>query len=169
MNPWLYYYKSTPNPIDTSGKGGEEPKSWFERYCTEKILAMMRRDRSHPSLIIYGLSNETAPNLVNPRIFALMRQMQQLDPSRVILIKSGLTPQNQCFLLPYDPTFRYDNGKAYSGWYDRHEKFADGAWQDQDYLSPKDFTPLRTWPNSTRGKLSSGARPRFPPCPTTMP
>ena len=129
-------------PVDTSGKGGETPTSWEERYGTEKIKRMIKRDRSHPCLIIYSLSNETSPNFKNPRLFAFMRQMQELDPSRIILVKSGNTYKYQCFLLPYDPTFRYDDGTGYSGWYDQHGECVEGAWQDSMYKGPEPFSPL---------------------------
>jgi hypothetical protein len=132
----------TKGPIDTSGKGGETPTSWYERYCTEKTLLMVKRDRSHPCLVIYGLSNETGPNFKNPRLFAFMRQMHDLDPSRILLIKSGNTYKQQCFLLPYDPTFRYDDGTGYSGWYDQHGGCISGAWQDAMYKGPQPFSPL---------------------------
>jgi hypothetical protein len=56
-----------------------------------------------------------------------MKQVQQLDPSRIILLKSGYKIKGQCFLLPYDSTFRYDDGTCYSGWYDWHGPVLPGA------------------------------------------
>jgi len=133
--------ESTKGTIDTSGKGGETPTSWYERYCTEKTLHMVKRDRSHPCLVIYSLSNETAPNFKNPRMFAFMRKMHELDPSRILLVKSGNSYKNQCFLLPYDSNFRYDDGTGYSGWFDQHGEClrVNGNWQDIAYQGPTAF------------------------------
>ena len=44
-----------PDDTDTSGKGqdGDGVEFW-EKYEEEKILEMVKRDRSHPSLIMYS-------------------------------------------------------------------------------------------------------------------
>jgi beta-galactosidase/beta-glucuronidase len=42
---------------DQTGLGGE-PVTFDQKYEVEKILRMVRRDRSHPSLVVYGRSHE---------------------------------------------------------------------------------------------------------------
>src|SRR5579862_7996507 len=87
----------TKPPIDTTGKGGE-PKSWSQRYMRFRILRMIRDHRSHPSLVIYNLQNERNPDLHNPRIFSVLRAMHEADPSRTILLHSGIGTNNQAFM-----------------------------------------------------------------------
>ena len=45
---------STTGPVDTSGKGGET-SDFAMRYEEEKLFRMVKRDRSHPSLIATGI------------------------------------------------------------------------------------------------------------------
>ena len=133
--------KSTQGPIDTSGKGGETPSNWSERYSTERVLRMVKRDRSHPCLVIYSLSNEATANFKNPRLWAFMRQMHELDPSRVIINSSGGPRNNQVLYLPYETAVRYADATGKSGWLNTHRSAMPGAWQDAVYKGPADFLP----------------------------
>ena len=101
---------------------------------------MIRADRSHPSVIIWTLQNEVSPDLHNPRIFYVLRKMREADPSRIILLKSGIFPQNQVWSLPYSPDWMHDDGTGYSGWWDQHTATSSaGVYQDSQYRSPTDF------------------------------
>jgi len=138
----LYFTRPTaptPPPIDTSGKGGE-PTSWSQRYMRFRILRMIRDHRSHPSVVVYNLQNERNPELRNPRIFNVLRAMHQADPSRTIVLHSGIWTNNQAFLLPYDDTVYVENGSGYSGWADAHTVGGAGVWQDSLYKNPREFT-----------------------------
>ena len=157
-------------PVDTSGKGGG-PTTWFNRYELAKVLAMVRANRSHPSVIIWSLQNELDPSdLHNPKVFYTLRKIHGLDPSRIVMLKSGGGPANQAWALPYSDEFRHDDGKGYSGWWDQHT--ADNCpgipeipttsvsvYQDGMYKSPQDFSyrvtnerEIMTW-----GELAIGA------------
>lgn len=128
----------TQGPIDTSGKvPGERP--WAERYQLFRLERMMRDHRSHPSVVVWCLQNESVPDLHNPKIFDALRRMRALDPSRPIILHSGIEPRNQVFFLPYDDTAHVENGTGYSGWSDTHTVGGPGVWQDAMYRSPDYF------------------------------
>jgi beta-galactosidase len=125
--------------LDTSGNGGK-PESFGERYMEAKITRMVRQFRSHPSLVIYVIQNEIEPNLHDPQVFYMVREMHALDPSRVILTKSGISPTNQAWYPPYAKDLMVDDGTGYSGWHDKHTVGGPGVWQDDMYKGPNDFT-----------------------------
>jgi beta-galactosidase len=128
---------------DTSGQGGE-PISFTEKYEDDKIFAMIRRDRSHPSLTMYCIQNEVLANLHNPRVYYLLRKMHALDPSRIILLKSGGTAPCQAFMLPYDDNVHLDNGTGYSGWFDDHTVGGPGTWSNSLYTDPGNYSHYAT-------------------------
>jgi beta-galactosidase len=133
------YAKSPSGPLDTSGAGGDA-QTFAERYMEEKIVRMVRDHRGHPSLALYILQNEIHPDLRNPRIFRLLRRVHAEDPSRVVLLKSGVPPVNQAWMKPYDETVYVDRGDGVSGWRDEHTVGGPGVWQDGLYKNPEEFT-----------------------------
>ncbi len=130
---------TTKPPIDTSGSGAG-PASFSQRYQTFRVLRMIRDHRSHPSLVIYNLQNERNPDLHNPKIFAILHAMHQADPSRTIVLHSGIWARNQAFFLPYDDSVHVEDGTGYSGWADTHTVGGAGVWQDCLYADPRNFT-----------------------------
>ncbi|MGD0783033.1 MAG: sugar-binding domain-containing protein, partial [Candidatus Aminicenantales bacterium] len=134
------YAKSSAGAVDTSGGGGGEAQSFAERYLEEKIVRMARDHRSHPSLLLYAVQNEIDPDLRNPRIFRVLRRLHAEDPSRIILLKSGVPPANQAWMRPYDETVSIDRGDGVSGWRDEHTVGGPGVWQDGLYKGPDEFT-----------------------------
>ncbi len=140
------YAPSPAAPPDVSGSGGE-PVSFAERYMEEKIVRMVRDERSHPSLIMYSLQNEIHPDLRNPRIFHLLRRVHREDPSRIVVLKSGfpeVRPVNQAWMKPYDDSVYCDRGDGSSGWWDAHTVGGPGVWKDAMYRGPEDFTHRST-------------------------
>ncbi len=129
----------TQPPIDTSGKNAG-PASWSQRYQTFRVLRMIRDHRSHPSLVIYNLQNERNPDLHNAKIFAMLHAMHKADPSRTIVLHSGIEPRNQAFFLPYDDRVYCEDGTGRSGWSDTHTVGGSGVWQDSLYTAPHSFT-----------------------------
>jgi len=126
-------------PTDTSGSGGI-PENFRRRYETAKVLAMIRRDRSHPSLAVYCIQNENNPALTNSHIWWLLHQIQAIDPSRTVVLHSGVPIYNQVLMLPYSTNFLYDNGTGYSGWADQHTVGGPGNYQDSLYLNPTSYS-----------------------------
>jgi len=59
-----------------------------ERF-TRSTVDMMRRDRNHPSVVIWGLLNENVDNPVSRHAAGLLPILRQYDPTRLILFNSG--------------------------------------------------------------------------------
>ncbi|MGA3171506.1 MAG: malectin domain-containing carbohydrate-binding protein [Chthoniobacteraceae bacterium] len=129
-------------PINTSGAGGE-PTNFWNRYELAKVLAMIRAYRSHPSVIMWSLQNETGAHLGNPHLFYLMRKVHELDPSRIVVLKSGYGPEGEIMGRPYSTEMFYGDDATHhdSGWHDNHNEYDTGVYQDSLYNSPTDFNP----------------------------
>lgn len=76
----------------------------------EKVIRMVKRDRSHPCLVIYNMMNESGnatPEKLELEIQA-MKDMRVLDPSRLILRTSAwakgddIEDQAKIHIRPYD-------------------------------------------------------------------
>ncbi|WP_205513291.1 glycoside hydrolase family 2 protein [Longitalea arenae] len=124
------------------------PKNDLERkqthfYLTardEKFLRMIRRDRSHPSLVIYNMHNERGaqPQAVDRR---QMMAGHRLDNSRIITYNScngniklnEPDPKFKLHLLPFDSSF-HDYG-----WFDQHHAGGPGVYHDNLYIHPKQY------------------------------
>ena len=148
-------------PIDTSGAGGD-PVTFSQRYATVKLLSMIKAYRSHPSALLWTIQNETGADLHNPKIFGILRKMRALDPSRIILLKSGFDPNGEVMGLPYTDTWAYGekNTDNDSGWHDTHTcNDYEGVYLDQFYKGPTDYTYYTTEPKaiSAWGEMATGA------------
>ncbi|HVT89777.1 MAG TPA: PA14 domain-containing protein [Tepidisphaeraceae bacterium] len=134
----LLYYEE-PGNYD-SGTNDNNPMA--RGIAREKILRMVKRDRSHPSMIIYNMSNETGPNPAALKNYEIdMKEAHAIDPSRIITRSSGLrcTPgigvemNTKMHMRPYDT-------KVYlSGWYDDHHAGGPAVWTQTFYRSPTDY------------------------------
>ncbi|WP_420237109.1 malectin domain-containing carbohydrate-binding protein [Telmatobacter bradus] len=131
--------KSKTGPFDVSGKGGD-PDSFLARYTADKTLRMVKMFRSHPSLVIWVVQNETEPDVSNAHVWNTLRAMHALDPSRVVAAKSGISPLHQAWLAPWSDVARYDDGTGYSGWRDQHTVGGPGVWTDDLYKDPEHYT-----------------------------
>lgn len=106
----------------------------------EKFLRMIRRDRNHPSLVIYNLHNERQVDPEQPDKDE-MSAAHLLDDTRIITYNScnGSNPiekPNSHFklhMLPYDQHF-YD-----SGWWDEHHAGGPGVYHDGLYKNANDY------------------------------
>ena len=75
-------------------------------HMLEKIRRMVVRDRNHPSLIVFNLSNEDQ-NWTPTRQKAL-RLIHELDNSRLIINSSGVPPTPTPHFRPYEDSIRTD-------------------------------------------------------------
>jgi len=66
---------------------GDSPKM-AERF-DRSTSAMIRRDRNHPSVTIWGLLNETQDGPVFRQAAGFLPKLRQLDPTRLVLLGSG--------------------------------------------------------------------------------
>ena len=103
---------------------------------------MVKRDRSHPSLVVYDIQNEAQPCLTNAAIFWLFQQIRQMDPSRTVVLHSGYGANNEVCMLPYSTNFLYDNGTGYSGWNDQSHGRRAGQLSGQSLCQCDELFPL---------------------------
>ncbi|MBN2137560.1 MAG: hypothetical protein JW720_07125 [Sedimentisphaerales bacterium] len=59
------------------------------RRYDDSVLGMIRRDRNHPSVVIWGLLNETPDGAVFRHALAFLPTLRENDDSRVVLLNSG--------------------------------------------------------------------------------
>lgn len=141
LNPKKDYVQ--PDSVDTSGTQPDaSPATFWEKYEEEKILEMVKRDRSHPSLIMYSMQNEANDiDLRNPRIYRIFREIHALDPSRTIVLFSGGEPRNnEVLMLPYSDTITYGSKTIpYAGWRDLHTCGGPCNYLDNLYTNPTNF------------------------------
>lgn len=110
----------------------------------EKFFRMIKRDRSHPSLVIYNMHNERGAE-PQKKDSVQMLAGHKLDPTRIMTynssngpIKMGSDPRFKLHLLPY-------NNQFYSyGWFDQHHAGGPGVYHDNLYNSPKSYAKLFT-------------------------
>ncbi len=141
LNPRKNYVQ--PDEVDTSGQGPDGDAAVFwEKYEEEKIMEMVKRDRSHPSLVMYSMQNESSEiDLRNPRIYRIFRRIHELDPSRIITMFSGGVPKDQVLMLPYSDEIRYGSKAInFAGWKDVHTCGGPCNYLDNLYTDPLHFS-----------------------------
>lgn len=151
---------SAPAPVRTAGAAAAP--DFLNRYQLDKEIAMIRAFRSHPCVSVWTLQNETSPAVTDPRVMHALNRMREEDPSRAILLKSGVGPEHQVWTLPYGSGWMRDDGSTYSGWRDQHTATdSPGVWVDAAYRSPSDFEyrsdvkkEVVVW-----GEMATGASP----------
>ncbi len=66
---------------------GDSPK--MKRRFEDSLVGMVRRDRNHPSLVIWGLLNETRDGPVFQEAVESLDVVRDLDDTRLVLLGSG--------------------------------------------------------------------------------
>ncbi|WP_279295424.1 glycoside hydrolase family 2 protein [Paraflavisolibacter caeni] len=124
------------NATDSLGK---MQASYYFTVRNEKLFRMIRRDRNHPSLVIYNMHNERGAQ-PQEQDRQQMLAAHKLDETRIITynssngdIKMGPDPRFKLHLLPYDFTFRD------YGWFDQHHAGGPGTYHDNLYSSPTKY------------------------------
>jgi hypothetical protein len=122
--------------------------SFGHALAREKFLRMVKRDRSHPSLVIYNLINEWDSRNPHPNPAEIERHRldllaaHQLDPSRLVLHTSAWARGKEID----DPAklhFRpFDDASHWNGWYDVHHAGGPAVWNESMYRSPTDYYGL---------------------------
>ncbi|WP_239063538.1 PA14 domain-containing protein [Bacteroides sp. 51] len=138
----------------------EEPGSFhsanhdpfIRSIVNEKLKRMVRRDRSHPSLVIYNLINEFGGVLSRDKELVAkrmndMREAHAVDPSRIMTFTSGWAgsehaeEDSKAHMLPFDTTLYR------KGWFDNHRAGGPETWLEEYYKGPEDnfmYTDNRT-------------------------
>lgn len=178
----LNFHRSIGSPIvlEKADEMGflyyEEPGSFhsanhdpfIRTIVNEKLKRMIKRDRSHPSLVIYNLINEFGgvlsrdKQLVEKRMND-MREAHVIDPSRIMTFTSGWANKehseedSKAHMLPFDTTLYR------KGWFDNHRAGGPETWLEEYYKNPRDnfmYTDNRTeiYIRGEEGALSTPPR-----------
>ena len=117
--------------------GGDE---FSHAWAREKLLRMVKRDRNHPSLVIYNMINEeTIPPVDRNR--KDLADAHRLDPTRAITYTSAWAKEgDDPIKLHMRP---YDDEQYVRGWYDVHHALGPGVYHDHLYQGPAQYM-LRT-------------------------
>jgi beta-galactosidase len=114
-------------------------RDFYVQCRREKLFRMIKRDRNHPSVIIYNLHNERQANPCYQDSTDI-RDAHALDESRIIVynsnhgeIKMGPDIQYKLNMMPYDQHI-YDYG-----WFDQHHAGGPGVYHNSLYNGPKDY------------------------------
>lgn len=149
----FHRFMGNPNVLDYADELGllyfEEPggfrldvnQPFMNAVLHQKVLSMVKRDRSHPSLVIYNMMNESGDAAIDKLELEVqaMKDMAKLDPSRYILRTSAwakaddIDDQAKIHIRPYDSTIYWN------GWYDYHRAGGPAVWNEDLYKSPVDY------------------------------
>lgn len=118
----------------------QKQRDYYFAVRSEKFFRMIRRDRNHPSLIIYNMHNERGAE-PQPADRTEMLAGHKLDPTRILTYNSSNgpikinepDPRFKLHLLAYDTTF-YDYG-----WFDQHHAGGPGVYHDNLYNNPTSY------------------------------
>ena len=137
-NIWFWDLQGDSNSISRE----EILPAWEWRRT--KLLRMIKRDRNHPSLVIYCMQNEILhdPDEFNKRD---IYDAHQLDPTRIIVYSSnafeapymqgynGYCPETpaeaKMYMEPYDDKIKFQ------GWWDEHHAPGPGTYIDKKHYS----------------------------------
>ena len=122
-------------------------KSPFAKILArEKLLRMVRRDRSHPSLAIYNMINEAWDSggaRRNKDVFEGhvrdMRDAHALDPSRVITHTSAWATKPDVEEAAKMHMRPFDDAVHMNGWFDIHHAGGPEVWRQSLYKSPDEY------------------------------
>jgi hypothetical protein len=164
----LNFHRSIGNPsmMDKADEQGlllyEEPGGYVsggtdpfgQALAREKLMRMVRRDRSHPSMVLYNMINEQWRNYgadTNEALFTIHRDdlkaAHAADPSRVITYASAFAEdevresKHRMHMRPFDDTVHM------IGWFDSHRAGGPSTWQQNFYVNPTNhygFTQNKT-------------------------
>ena len=138
----LLYYEE-PGGYKTGGNFNDD---FLKEYNRTRLFRMIKRDRSHPSLIIYNMINEISNRQPLPHEIQDLRDASKIDNTRIITYTStnffkplhgGTNPTTptpvKSHVLPYDTTVHI------YGWWDQHFPDGPGVYCDKFYKNPFDI------------------------------
>lgn len=115
-------------------------KPLLNKILNEKVMRMVHRDRSHPSLIIYNMMNEggEADSVKLAMEIQAIRKVHELDPSRCVLRISGWAKDyvrdvSKIHMRPYQDSVYWN------GWCDYHRAGGPAVWNEDLYKNPDNY------------------------------
>lgn len=131
----LLYYEE-PGAIHS---GNHDP--FLREILNEKVKRMVKRDRSHPSLVIYNMINEFGGVLAQDKELVAkrledMRVAHSYDPSRIMTYTSGWADSKdkeevaKAHFRPMDTTMYM------KGWFDNHRAGGPETYVEEYYKGP---------------------------------
>ncbi len=130
----------------------EEPGGYISAYkdpfamamSREKLLRMVKRDRSQPCLVIYNMINEQWDNpgtSSNPQLFAAhkkdLKDAHDIDPSRLITYTSAWSWRPGAEEITKLHMRPFDNTQYLTGWFDHHRAMGPMTWDESMYVNPR--------------------------------
>ena len=131
----LLYYQEPGN----FACGNKDP---FARACVDqKVLRMVARDRSHPSLIIYNMGNEMRESTDEATAWhaEIIRRAHALDPSRVITRTSAWAMVDDVESSAKMHMRPFDDRLYLNGWFDTHYATGQACWLQAFYGNPGEY------------------------------
>ena len=149
----LMYYEepggfSNPPHFDVGGYYDSaktlDKMEFYYKVRREKLFRMIKRDRNHPSLVIYNYINERNIN-PNEHDKKDMQDAHKLDEARIMTFTSSQKFPDYIYSNPRIPiplkmhVEPNVDSLMYFGWWDEHHAGGPGCYLDEHYKSPKDF------------------------------
>ncbi|MDE3741295.1 PA14 domain-containing protein [Maribacter polysaccharolyticus] len=123
--------------------GGTDP--FAQQLAREKLFRMIKRDRSHPSLVIYNMVNEqwdffgADKDPVMREVFKKdIAKAHAIDPSRVITFASTWSEPGEHEQFTKLHMRPFDDRLHFQGWWDLHRANGPETWRDGFYRGPED-------------------------------
>lgn len=146
-------YQSHYNQYPLAKDSIAENIEFINKWRRIKMFRMMKRDRNHPSLIIYNFNNERSV-MPNRQDSIDLIDAQKIDPTRIITYDSphlfpGLNGN------PYTPyaqklhVIPYKTGLQNQGWWDEHHAGGPGCYHDGLYQYPTNYYKYTTHKSET--------------------
>ncbi|HYW94451.1 MAG TPA: glycoside hydrolase family 2 TIM barrel-domain containing protein, partial [Bacteroidales bacterium] len=118
---------------------------FVKKWQRIRLERMVKRDRNHPSLIIYNMRNEPGHD-PDSSVFADLADIHNIDETRYKTWASNYYPSNfhgghapfdsslsKLYMEPYNHDFHFQ------GWWDEHHAGGPGVYRDDYYNSPGNY------------------------------
>ncbi|MDF7798588.1 PA14 domain-containing protein [Pontiellaceae bacterium B1224] len=123
--------------------GGTDP--FAQQLAREKLFRMIKRDRSHPSLVIYNMVNEQWDFFgadKDPEMRDVFKKdiaaAHAIDPSRIITFASTWSEPGEHEQFTKLHMRPFDDQLHFKGWWDLHRANGPETWRDSFYRGPED-------------------------------